>query len=61
MVGDSIRDIQAAQNIGMEAILVKTGKGQGALSKINEDPTLLKFQVSTYDDLYSYVNTLKPD
>lgn len=31
LVGDSLRDLQAAENIGVEAVLVKTGKGEKTL------------------------------
>ncbi len=31
VIGDSLRDLQAAEAVGAEPILVKTGKGQGTL------------------------------
>lgn len=35
MIGDSLRDIQAAQSVGGTAILVKTGKGERTLASNN--------------------------
>jgi D-glycero-D-manno-heptose 1,7-bisphosphate phosphatase len=52
-VGDSLRDIQAAQAAGARPILVKTGKGFGTVSNPELDPG-----VPVYDDLYSAVDAL---
>ncbi|HYQ72325.1 MAG TPA: D-glycero-beta-D-manno-heptose 1,7-bisphosphate 7-phosphatase [Gammaproteobacteria bacterium] len=52
-VGDSLRDIQAAQAAGAQPVLVKTGKGFGTVS--NPD---LDLQVPVYEDLYSAVDAL---
>lgn len=37
MIGDSLRDIQCAENAGVKKILVKTGKGKAELIKCNEE------------------------
>ena len=58
MVGDSIKDLQAAQNIYMDSILVKTGKGQGSAEQIKIDPTILQKPVAIFDNLYSYATSL---
>jgi len=51
-VGDSLRDLQAAQSVGAKAILVKTGKGLNTLEGgIPEG-------VAVYDDLAATVNSL---
>ena len=52
-VGDSLRDIQAAQAAGARPILVKTGKGFGPVSNPELDAS-----VPVYDDLYSAVDAL---
>jgi D-glycero-D-manno-heptose 1,7-bisphosphate phosphatase len=33
VVGDSLRDLQAAQSVGARAVLVRTGKGLRTLAK----------------------------
>jgi D-glycero-D-manno-heptose 1,7-bisphosphate phosphatase len=52
-IGDSLRDIQAAQAAGARPILVKTGKGFGTVSNPDLDPG-----VPVYEDLYSAVDAL---
>jgi D-glycero-D-manno-heptose 1,7-bisphosphate phosphatase len=52
-IGDSLRDIQAAQAAGASPILVKTGKGGLAVN----DPALDK-TVPVFNDLYSAVDGL---
>jgi D-glycero-D-manno-heptose 1,7-bisphosphate phosphatase len=52
-IGDSLRDIQAADSAGATPILVKTGKGFGTASSPDLDSS-----VAVYDDLYSAVNDL---
>ena len=52
-IGDSLRDIQAADAAGATPILVKTGKGFGTVSSPELDPG-----VAVFDDLYSAVNHL---
>ncbi|MFK7902770.1 MAG: HAD-IIIA family hydrolase, partial [Nitratireductor sp.] len=52
-VGDSLRDLQAAQSVGAKPILVKTGKGLGTL----EDPSLPK-GIPVYENLADAVDAL---
>lgn len=37
LIGDSIRDLQAAEQAGVDAILVKTGKGLKSAARLAED------------------------
>ncbi|MFZ2405343.1 MAG: D-glycero-beta-D-manno-heptose 1,7-bisphosphate 7-phosphatase [Methylobacter sp.] len=46
MIGDSLRDLQAAQAVGARPILVKTGKGQETLLK---NPNL---NIPVFENLY---------
>ncbi len=46
VIGDSLRDLQAAQAVGASPILVKTGKGQKTLDK---NPNL---NIPVFDNLY---------
>jgi D-glycero-D-manno-heptose 1,7-bisphosphate phosphatase len=52
-IGDSLRDIQAAQAAGARPVLVKTGKGFGTVSHPDLDAT-----VPVFEDLYSAVDSL---
>jgi D-glycero-D-manno-heptose 1,7-bisphosphate phosphatase len=52
-VGDSIRDLQAAQAVGAKPLLVRTGKG-----KIAEEDASLPAGTELYDDLASVVEAL---
>ena len=52
-IGDSLRDIQAAQAAGAAPLLVKTGKGAVTASQADLDPA-----VPVFNDLYSAVNQL---
>ena len=52
-IGDSLRDIQAAQTAGAAPLLVKTGKGFGTVSHPDCDPS-----VPVFNDLYSAVKHL---
>ena len=52
-VGDSLRDLQAAQAAGARPILVKTGKGFGTVSHPDFDGSL-----PVFNDLYSAVDYL---
>lgn len=52
-IGDSLRDIQAAQTAGATPLLVKTGKGFGTVSHPDFDPS-----VPVFNDLYSAVQHL---
>ena len=52
-VGDSLRDIQAAQAVGATPVLVKTGKGMRTLPKIGNLPN-----IAVYNNLADYVDAL---
>jgi D-glycero-D-manno-heptose 1,7-bisphosphate phosphatase len=52
-VGDSLRDLQAAQAAGARPILVKTGKGEKTLAEGGQPD-----DVAVYDDLAAAVNAL---
>ncbi len=52
-IGDSYRDIQAAQQVGAKAILVKTGKGAQTLSKQGHELT-----VPVFDNLTKAVDSI---
>ncbi len=50
MIGDALRDLQAAQKAGVESILVRTGKGVATEKDLKEvNP------IGIYDDLYDAV------
>jgi D-glycero-D-manno-heptose 1,7-bisphosphate phosphatase len=51
-IGDSLRDIQAAQAVDAMPILVKTGKGQ---KTIDTNPTL---NIPVFEDLYAAVRSI---
>lgn len=51
-VGDSLRDIQAAQSAGAKPVLVRTGKGESTLKKG------IPKGVPVYDDLAAVVDAL---
>lgn len=53
-VGDSLRDLQAAQAVGARAMLVRTGKGTGTEQKLDQ----LAEPVDVYDDLSAAVDAL---
>ncbi len=50
VIGDSLRDLQAAEAVGAEPILVKTGKGQGTLLN---NPHL---NILVFENLYDAAN-----
>ena len=54
MVGDSLRDIQAAQSCGVRAVLVQTGKGRWTEAQYAEDLR----DVPIYKDLGAVVESL---
>lgn len=54
MIGDALRDLQAAQTVGCRPILVLTGQGQQTLQ---DHPQLVK-QVSIFEDLKTAVHSL---
>ena len=53
VVGDSLRDMQAAMATAAKPVMVRTGKGQKTL-----DNNKGLEHIPAYDDLASYVNTL---
>ena len=53
VVGDSLRDMQAAMATAAKPVMVRTGKGQQTL-----DNNKGLEHIPAYDDLASYVNTL---
>lgn len=58
-VGDSLRDLQAALEVGAQPVLVKTGKGPrtlAAISELKNEPKLSS--VPVYDNLAAYVDDL---
>lgn len=56
-VGDSLRDIQAAQSAGAKPILVETGKGSRTLKKLESDDMQGKFgSVPRFSDLGAFVD-----
>ncbi len=52
-IGDSLKDIQAAQNAGAKAALVLTGNGKTTISQLNDSDN-----IPTYNDLASAVDAL---
>lgn len=54
MIGDSLRDIQAARTVGGYPILVKTGKGENTLAKASDELT----DVPVYSNLAAAVDAL---
>ena len=57
-VGDSLRDLQAAQAVGAAPVLVRTGKGPRTLARRDAFAALGLAQVPVYDDLAAYVASL---
>lgn len=55
-IGDSLRDLQAAQQLGIRSILVRTGKGQKTEASLESEKTLAGTPV--YDDLAAAVEAL---
>lgn len=57
MVGDSLRDLQAANTARCQkTVLVKTGHGQATLAAHADDPCLQRAEI--YDDLAGFVHAL---
>jgi D-glycero-D-manno-heptose 1,7-bisphosphate phosphatase len=54
IVGDSLRDLEAAQAVGAKPVLVRTGKGQ---KTVDEHGRKLK-DIPVFDDLASFVEDL---
>jgi D-glycero-D-manno-heptose 1,7-bisphosphate phosphatase len=57
-VGDSIRDLVAAQNAGATPVLVKTGNGKKSLKKINNDPQIKLDGTMVFDNLATFTDAL---
>lgn len=57
VIGDSLRDLQAAEAVGARPILVKTGKGKRTLSQHADAVS----HMSVFDDLTSAVDRLLHD
>lgn len=55
-IGDSLRDLQAAQQVGAKPVLVKTGKGMKTLRQIEELAELR--DVPVYADLADAVDSI---
>ena len=53
-VGDSLRDLLAAREVGMQAVLVRTGNGRKTL----EEPARIPDGTQVYDDLMAFAETL---
>lgn len=57
-VGDSVRDLQAAQEAGANPVLVKTGNGRKSLKTITQQPELGLEDTLVFDNLGSFVDAL---
>lgn len=57
-VGDSTRDLIAAQVAGASPVLVKTGKGRKTLKEITSKPELSLSQTPVFDDLSAFAQAL---
>lgn len=53
LVGDSLRDLQAAQAVGIKPVLVLTGKGKKTTAKLGKNS-----EIETYNDLADFVARL---
>ncbi len=56
LVGDSLRDLQAAMTVGVKPVLVLTGKGATTAEQLPPD-----MDVTTYSNLATYVDQLLAD
>ena len=54
IIGDSLRDLEAAERVGARPILVRTGKGERTLSKLAASSN----DIEVYDDLSAAVAAL---
>lgn len=59
LVGDSLRDLQAAQTRGCAPVLVKTGKGARTLSELSQHPSLS--EVPVFVNLAAFVTAFLAD
>lgn len=57
-VGDSVRDLQAAQAAGANPVLVKTGNGRKSLKTIEKDSDLDLDGTLVFDHLSAFVDAL---
>jgi len=53
LVGDSLRDLQAAQAVGIKPVLVLTGKGKKTTAELGKNS-----EIETYNDLADFVARL---
>ena len=60
-VGDSLRDLQAAQTAGATPILVKTGNGKKTLKQIHKDKESLFDDTPVFDNLAQFADALLND
>ena len=51
-IGDSFKDVQVAQKVGCDVVLVKTGKGEQTLAQHRDELT----DVPVFDDLSAVVD-----
>ena len=58
-VGDSLKDLQAAQARGCQPVLVKTGKGQTTLGQLQQQPSLAGTTV--FETLADFVDSFLAD
>ncbi len=56
LIGDSIRDLEAADARAMRPFLVRTGKGQISEEEISANPQHSFHQVKIYDDLAAWAD-----
>ncbi|GHA11025.1 D-glycero-beta-D-manno-heptose-1,7-bisphosphate 7-phosphatase [Arenicella chitinivorans] len=57
-VGDSLRDLQAAQSAGAKPVLVKTGNGRQTLKQITQDEDTHFEDLLVFDNLAGFVDAL---
>ena len=57
-VGDSVRDLIAAQSAGANPVLVKTGNGRKSLKEINANEQLGLSTAPVFDNLAGFVDAL---
>ena len=57
-VGDSLRDLQAAQEAGALPVLVLTGNGKKTAKQISKDPSLGLSNIPIFENLLSFSDWL---
>lgn len=60
-VGDSLRDLQAANTAGATPVLVKTGKGKTTIKQLQQNQAPELGEVETHNNLASFVDTMLSD